>query len=788
MTDAKDDFFKKLLATFKLEAEEHLSAITAGLLELEKQGDVQAQGEIIETMLREAHSLKGAARAVTLTKVERICQSLESVFSALKKEKIEAAPTMFDTLHRTVDFLSGIIELPDTESRAVSEDQVENIVGQLTRIESGELESPRDIRAEEDITEEHTGETATESENLESMETITSEPESPQPQPYSGNDRPEFQKKSLSGNVRVPMEKLDALLLQAEDMLSVKHAVSQRVQDITDTLGAVKAWRNSWAKLHPDIRDIAKILDAEGVSGGDVFSRARMGKLLELSDATSARLTSIETRINGLRMSFISDLHALESMLGVLLDDVKEMLMLPFSMILEVFPKFVRDLSRDQGKEAVLSVKGGEIHVDRRILEEIRDPLMHLVRNCIDHGIEATDERLNHDKPKSGTVTIEVSRETAAKVKLVISDDGRGIDAEKLKAATIKRGIMSEADVKKLTEHEVLSLAFESGISTSSIITDISGRGLGLAIVKEKAEKIGGSISVVSNRFHGTSFSITFPAMLATHKGILVRVEEEEFIIPTAHVERIVRIHRDEIKSVENRTAFSIDGHMVPCVRLGDILDVPPKEKDEEEYIQTVILGAGEEGIGFEVDCVEHVEEFLVKELSKNLSRVKNISGATILGTGKVVPILNAVDLVKSAMGAPTASIKATVSVKGEEEKRSLLVVEDSITSRMLLKNILEAAGYTVKTAVDGIDGFTTLKEGRYDLVVSDVDMPRLNGFGLTAKIRADKKLSNLPVVLVTALGSREDRERGIDVGADAYIVKSSFDQTGLLDIIRRLI
>jgi len=788
MADAKDDFLKKLLATFKLEAEEHLNAITAGLLELEKSGDAQDQGRVVEKVLREAHSLKGAARAVTLTEAERICQSLEGAFTALKGEKIEAIPAMFDTLHRAVDSLSSIIESPGEKRSVVSEDQVTNLIEQLARIEAGELEIPKDLHAEKGLVEKHQEKTEAESAKSESGEMITPEPEPPQPEPISRDDRPEAQKKPFSGSVRIPMEKLDALLGQVEEMLTIKRAVSQRVQDITDILRTVKAWRNSWAKQYPDLRDIRKTFEAECARGEDASFYTRIGTLLELSDATFAHLTSVESRITGLRRSVITDLYALESMLGALLDNAKEMLMLPFSMILEVFPKFVRDLSRDQGKEATLSIKGGEIHVDRRILEELRDPLMHLVRNCIDHGIEITDERLKRNKPQRGAVTIEVSSENTSKVKVCVSDDGQGIDVEKLKTATVKRRIMPEKEVKKLTEHEALSLIFDSGVSTSSIITDISGRGLGLAIVKEKVEKIGGSISVETHRFKGTSFSSTFPAMLATHRGILVKVEDEGFIIPTAHVERVVRIHRDEIKSVENRAAFSINGRMVPCVRLGDILGVPPKEKKEVEYIQVVILGAGGEGIGFEVDRVEHIEEIMVKELSKNLSRVKNISGATILGTGKVVPILNATDLVNSAVNAPAVIVKTPVSVKSEEEKQSLLVVEDSITSRMLLKNILEAAGYKVKTAVDGIDGFTTMKEENFDLVVSDVDMPRLNGFGLTAKIRADKKLSNLPVVLVTALESRENRERGIDAGANAYIVKSSFDQTNLLNIIRRLI
>ena len=265
------------------------------------------------------------------------------------------------------------------------------------------------------------------------------------------------------------------------------------------------------------------------------------------------------------------------------------------------------------------------------------------------------------------------------------------------------------------------------------------------------------------------------------------------FVIPVANMERTARVKKDEIKTVENKESIVLNGSAISLVRLGDVLEIPRRqEKDtDSEFIQVLILGAAEKRIAFSVDEVLNEEEVLVKDLGKQLSRVRNIAGATILGSGKVVPVLNVPDLMKSAVNissAPARSVVAAEEEGTEARKRSVLVVEDSITSRILIKNILESAGYDVSTSVDGVDAFAALREYEFDLVVSDVEMPRMNGFELTSRIRSHEKLGEMPIVLVTALGSREDRERGIDVGANAYIVKASFDQSNLLDVVKRLI
>jgi two-component system, chemotaxis family, sensor kinase CheA len=459
--------------------------------------------------------------------------------------------------------------------------------------------------------------------------------------------------------------------------------------------------------------------------------------------------------------------------------------MLPFSTLLESFPKLVRDLSRDCGKDAELAIVGGEIEIDRRILEEMKDPLVHLVRNCIDHGIETPKQRKERGKLPRATIRIAILPRSAVKVEIVVSDDGAGIDFQKVRAASVKLGLVSEEDARKTDEQQCAGLIFKSGVSTSPMITEISGRGLGLAIVREKAEKVGGTVSVETQPGAGTTFRLILPLTLARFRGILVRVGESLFVLPTRHVQRVLRVSKDEIKTAENRETIQINGRATSAVRLSDVLELTQTntDADPKRKLPVLVLAWAGEQIGFLVDEILDEREVLVKSLGKQLPRVRNIAGATILGTGKVLPVLNVADLMRSAVRmTPVRAARAT------EAPKSILVAEDSITSRTLLKSILELAGYKVKTAIDGADALAVFATEAFDLVVSDVEMPRMSGLELTAKIRAGKRLAQLPVVLVTALDSREDRERGVDVGANAYIVKSSFDQGNLLEVVRRLI
>ncbi|MDD2734134.1 MAG: response regulator [Desulfuromonadaceae bacterium] len=798
MTDKDAEFLKKLLVTFKMEADEHLKGMCSGLLDLEKGVAPEQRVELVENVFREAHSLKGAARAVNLVEIESLCQALESVFALVKKDVLPTSPGLFDLLQEALDLLTRI--LPDagaerTQDAKALQRQLISRLEEAARGRSGESES----RGNGGETKGRNGETEKnrngesekrgngEEEQMEEVSPIPPLPDSPVQEvtpllPLS--DSP-VQKVYI----RVSTSRLTSLLLQSEEMLSAKLASSQRVLDMR-TVGTIfGAWKKEWARVGPQVQELRSY--GRGAGHEAVDRKRSLARLLDFLEWNNTVVTSLEARFTVEVKSAERDARALGSMVDNLLDDMKKVLMFPFSSLLEILPKIVRDLSRENGKKIDLTISGDEIEIDRRILEEMKDPLLHLVRNCIDHGIESSAERKAKGKPPRGTISVTVLPKDD-KVELTISDDGGGIPLEDVRSALLESRTLSGDTVAELSNPELLNYVFQSGITTSPIITEISGRGLGLAIVREKVEKLGGTVSVETATDFGTTFRIVLPLTVATFRGILVRLGERLFVLPAMYVARVLRVKPEDVKSVESRETITLDGEPVAMARLASVLELPETNAgaDAVVLLPMVLLAASGTRIAFTVDEILGELEVLLKGLGSQLSRVRNVAGATVLGNGQIAPILNVTDLLKSAVKiAAFSSLRsldsATVSA---DRPRSVLVVEDSITTRTLLKNILESSGYAVVTAVDGADGFTRLKSGTFDIVVSDVDMPRMNGFELTAKIRADGKYGNLPVVLVTALASKEDRERGIDSGANAYIVKSSFDQSNLLEVMRKLI
>ncbi len=769
--DKKDnDILKRLRAAFRLEAEERLSSMSARLIELEKSPSPKAYLEIAETVFREAHSLKGAARSAGMGEIEKIFQDLESVFAALKRRKIELTPENFDFLHKAVDTINGFLSLPEQEISGDIGARMSELKKQLAGLagESLPADQTPPVPAASPLPEKETP------------------IEHPGREPGSDMERP-----ALPGFVRISVDKLDSLMLQAQEMVMLKQIASQAGQDFQELLSMLDQVMKQWAGLASETQALRRALDKQDAL--PVFS-GRTGRqyilnLFDTLDSVQNHMRLMEGKLQTLVKSSGQAQRTVGVMVDTMVQDMKEVLMLPFSSFLEAVPKLVRDLSRDQGKDVSLVMEGSEVEIDRRVLEEMRDPIIHILRNSVDHGIEKPETRIAQNKPGTGTIKVSIKQVNGNKVEILVADDGAGVDLEKVKKAAVKRGFISGDQAQVLDDETAMSLIYKSEISTSPIVTDLSGRGLGLAIVREKVDKLGGKKFTRNLPGQGAEFRIIIPITLATFRGLLLRVEEQWFIVPTVNVEQAARIRSNEVRTLENRETISLNGRTLSFARLADALELPRTENnnDSASFITVIILSAVGKQLAFGVDEVINEEEVLLKSLGNQLSRVRNIYGAAILGSGKVVAILNVADLIKSAAVAPSRQTRIEPSVSAGE-KIHILVAEDSITSRMLLKNILESAGYVVRTVTDGLEALTELKQGNYDLLVSDVDMPRMNGFVLTSSIRAEKKLADLPVVLVTALQSREDRERGIDAGANAYIIKSSFDQSNLLDVIKKLI
>ncbi|CAG1064812.1 two-component system, chemotaxis family, sensor kinase CheA [uncultured bacterium] len=755
--EREKEFRKRLLATFKAEAMEHVVTMGACLTELERMPPIEVQMEVVETIFREAHSLKGAARAVNLAEVESVCQALESIFAQWKVRRVNQSRELFDTLYLAVDTVRSAISA-GPEEHGVPAEQLSSLVAELERLSAGgspvaSFDAKFDPRTIEEPREPGPAMTAEAPPAAPTSAAVDEAPSSPVRERL----------RDPSGTVRIPAERLGSLLAEAEEMLPFKSEASIQSERISELLA------------------MAEGLRAELAGAGRLSAPPGLKELLVKAQK---RAHSLEASARALSKSARRHSWELGRMIDGLLEDTKKTMLLPFSSVMEAFPMLVRDISRKRGKEAELVSTGESLEIDRRILEEIKDPLIHLVRNCVDHGIERPSEREAAGKPRKGRITVSAAHADGNTAEIKVVDDGSGIDVGRVKAAAVKNDIISPEAASSIGPEEALSLIFFSGLSTSPIITEISGRGLGLAIVREKVEGLGGSVTVSSSKA-GTSFSMLLPLTVATFRGILVGAGNQSFIVPTSGVERTLRVRKDQLGMAENRETVTIGGEPYSFVWLAPVLGLPARV-EAGGSIQVLVLSAGGKKIVFGVDEVFGEEDVLVKGLGPQLRKVRNISGAAVLGTGKPVPILNVPDLLRSAVKSGGGAVIAAQPPRAAK-KRSVLVAEDSITSRMLLKNILETAGYDVMTAIDGVEAWTLMKTEKFDILVSDVEMPRMSGFELTSRVRADRELSELPVVLVTALETREDRERGIEAGANAYMIKSSFNQNNLIEIIKRL-
>lgn len=798
-------FIKKLLATFRIEAEEHIAAISAGLLELEKQPLPERQKEIVEVIFREAHSLKGAARSVNLADIELVCQAMEGLFAALKRGEMVLSPPLFDLLNEATDIVSRLLSLADTALTSADLTGVQAIKEKLADAAKGKLPASaakgargekNNSPAQPDFLQQGGG-------PLENPPSLTAGgegqgvglsgavhenlgPTQSEPPPALGAEKGD----AGSETIRISAAKLESLLFKVEELVSAKLAARRQATLTRELKTLFDAWKKQWAKLSSEVRasseTTAEKPGAFSMAGSSVSPT--IGEFIAWNQHFSRNM---ETRLLGLWTNAEEDSRFIGTMVDNLLDDMKHVMMLPFSSVLAAFPRLVRDISREQGKEIDFALEGGDIEIDKRILQEIRDPLNHLVRNSIDHGIETKEVRKQKAKPAQGSLKIIVAQRDSGKVEILIVDDGAGISIDRIKGSALKQGLITEEQAAAMSREEALALIFESGVTTSALITTVSGRGLGMAIVREKIGKLGGTVSIQTTPDQGTTISILLPFSLATFRGILVQTGGQLFAVPSMHVEGVRNIPWHEVQTVENRETIPLDGKAVSLVRLDQVLELPPKTSvDEEALLCVMVLSAGDKYLAFAIDEMLYEDEILLKSLGNQLARVRNISGATVLGTGRVVPILNVADLIKSALRISAGSVRAMAAEEGKKEKKaqSILVVEDSITARTLFVNILETAGYLVTSAVDGIDGFIKLGEGEFDLIVSDIEMPRMNGFELTAKIRTDKRWEEIPVVIVTSRESPEDKKRGIEVGANAYLVKSSFDQSNLIEVIQRLV
>ncbi|MGB3560934.1 MAG: hybrid sensor histidine kinase/response regulator [Geitlerinemataceae cyanobacterium] len=745
----------ELRYTFKIACEEHLQKLDNGLLHLEKHPEDRDR---LEELLREIHSIKGDAGMLGVEDIVPLAHEWEHQLIPVKEGKIRLSRELSDRLYRGVDAIRQLAR--------------EAVTGE-----------PSDIDLSQELSR------LTQDGCQEEMQTLgnppqTSEPES-EPTPLSSftpnipPPKPDYR----IDTIRVETRYLDTLMTQAGELIVAQTRMAHRLAQMQELVGVWEKWSREALNHHSSL---------EENSGKGQFPQCS----LTLTRGTNRGLTrtqqweEVKTLASQLRNSVAEDAERLQAISRDLEEGIRTLRLLPLSSIFNLYPRMVRNLSEKLGKEVDFVVTGGDTRVDKRILEDLKDPLMHILQNAIDHGIESPYERERQGKSATARLGLR-GYQTATNVIIEVMDDGRGIDREKVKQKAIDRGLYRAEELAAMNSDHIQSLIFQPGFSTRSFVTEVSGRGVGMDVVRANVERLKGSIQIQSQPGQGCILRLQFGIALATVPVLLLVVEGITYALPLECVETMLWIDGDRTFTLEGRSHILLEDRPIPVVFLADLLSVRDPvgtlcETDSRKQ-PCVIIRVGKDRLGVWVDALLDRQDVILKPQSRLLKRVRNVSGATILGTGEVCAVLAPQDLIASGRSL-TVSIRSRKSIEPEPRKQVILLVEDSIATRTQEKRILEGAGYEVVTAVDGFDGFNQLKTRDFDAVVSDIQMPNMDGLELTARIRQYPEYNELPIILVTSLATDVDRRKGVEVGANAYIPKNSFDREVLLETLRQLI
>lgn len=477
------------------------------------------------------------------------------------------------------------------------------------------------------------------------------------------------------------------------------------------------------------------------------------------------------------------------SRLNLVSSNLEEMVhkirLIPISAIFNLFPRIARDMAKEQGKEVELIIEGQNTVADKRIIEEMKDPIMHLVRNAIGHGIEKPEARLEAGKPNKGIIRLNAFQNTGFIV-IEVFDDGKGLDLNAIKEAVLKNKFCTQEELLTMTPAQIEALIFKSGFSTSTFVSDISGRGVGLDVVRANVERLKGMVTIESSVGKGCKFIIRLPLVLSTMRVIIVSAAQRKYAIPMEFIEVTRKVQTQDIFTVAGKKTISFDDQPLSVAYLSEILELPVTSSAVLETF-CMVFSVEKERFGILVDSLLDEQEVVLKPQNAIFKRVRNFSGAAILATGEICAVLNPRDMLRTIR---KLHVQVMPKEKLEEKviKKHILLVEDSITTRTQEKRILENSGYAVTVAFDGIDALDKLNKAFFDAVVADIQMPNMDGLTLTGRIRQDEKYKDLPIILVTSLASDEDKKKGMEAGANAYLPKPAFDQQIFLEILRRLV
>ncbi len=775
------DELQELLEDFLIEAFEMIEEMDQDLVELENNPD---DLELLNKIFRVAHTIKGSGSFLSFDKLTHLTHHMEAVLDKARKGELHITPDIMDIILESIDAMKAILEyIRDNGNDTAPEIDVEPIVQKLDALSKGETPSSVTPEKEEKIGDLNLDEiTADNLDDIDLSELSSEELDKVLDQlvndintaPESEEEIEEVEEENVQNEEEKAPENTPVTSQNQSVVKKEKKELSKAEQK-----KALK--KNIVSTKEQTIRvDVKRLDQLMNLIGELVLAKNRLIKIYN----------DVEERYEGEK--FLEELNQVVSSISIVTTDlqiaVMKTRMLPIGKVFNKFPRIVRDLSRDLHKKIKLIISGEDTELDKSIIEEIGDPLVHMIRNAVDHGIETPQERIKAGKPEEGTVWLKAYNE-GNMIVIEIKDDGHGMDAEKLKQKAIEKGIITPSEAENMGDKEAFMLIFKPGFSTAAKVTSVSGRGVGMDVVKTNIEKLNGIIEVDSVKGKGSTFKLKIPLTLAIIQALLVGSQEDLFAVPLSNVIETVRIVEEDIYTIEGKSVLKLRNEVLPLVNMADVFDVE-KILEPEKYLYVVILGLGATKIGLIVDRFIGQEEIVIKSLGEFLKGLPGIAGATIRGDGRVTLIVDVGSLMKLAKETHNKKL-ATDSIKEAKKKKekpsdyTVMIVDDSAMDRKIMHQALDELGVTVVEAKDGLEALNMLKQNDVDAMLVDIEMPRMDGYTLAQEIRKYNKYRKLPLIAVTSRATKSDRVRGVEVGMNEYITKP-YTKEYLQNVIRR--
>ncbi|GAA7938767.1 chemotaxis histidine kinase/response regulator CheAY2 [Helicobacter pylori] len=781
------DDLQEIMEDFLIEAFEMNEQLDQDLVELEHNPE---DLDLLNRIFRVAHTIKGSSSFLNLNILTHLTHNMEDVLNRARKGEIKITPDIMDVVLRSIDLMKTLlVTIRDTGSDTNNgkENEIEEAVKQLQAITSQNLESAKETSGTKEAPKEENKEEAKEEVKENKAKTPTAE-NLTSDNPLA--DEPDLDYANMSTEeVEAEIERLLNKRQEAdkERRAQKKQEAKQEVTPTketpkTETPKAPKTETKAKAKADTE-ENKAPSIGVEQTVRVDVRRLDHLMNLigeLVLGKNRLIRIYSdVEERYDGEK--FLEELNQVVSSISAVTTDlqlaVMKTRMQPVGKVFNKFPRMVRDLSRELGKSIELIIEGEETELDKSIVEEIGDPLIHIIRNSCDHGIEPLEERRRLNKPETGKVQLSAYNE-GNHIVIKISDDGKGLDPVMLKEKAIEKGVISERDAEGMSDREAFNLIFKPGFSTAKVVSNVSGRGVGMDVVKTNIEKLNGIIEIDSEVGVGTTQKLKIPLTLAIIQALLVGVQEEYYAIPLSSVLETVRISQDEIYTVDGKSVLRLRDEVLSLVRLSDIFKVDAiLESNSDVYV--VIIGLADQKIGVIVDYLIGQEEVVIKSLGYYLKNTRGIAGATVRGDGKITLIVDVgamMDMAKSIKVNITTLMNESENTKSKNSPSDyvVLAIDDSSTDRAIIRKCLKPLGITLLEATNGLEGLEMLKNGDKipDAILVDIEMPKMDGYTFASEVRKYNKFKNLPLIAVTSRVTKTDRMRGVESGMTEYITK----------------